>query len=287
MNCKRYKTWIIDSALGVSQKHNAAREAELRRHLEACAGCGEALERERRLLAAIDQTLERSLASEPSAHFESRLRQKIAEEAVRSNARFWRPFHAPQWAAIALACAVAIAAAVVWKNYRRPAQGPQSTKEEINVAAAAPTSAVRVEHSRGQRLPGRDSQAAEESQRSIQKRLTVAANAALPGARTILRARAEASRRAHRMKVPGEETPHVLVPKNEMALVLELVIGTRTGRINGESLLKVPPGFKRAPDGTLVPAPIEIKPIEIAKLDDEPSSARSGPASDGFPRARE
>lgn len=60
--------------------------------------------------------------------------------------------------------------------------------------------------------------------------------------------------------------PEVLVPKNEMALVLSLYNGVRTGRIDGASLLATPPGFNRDPDGTLVAAPLKIEPIKISEI---------------------
>ncbi len=71
--------------------------------------------------------------------------------------------------------------------------------------------------------------------------------------------------------------PQVLVPKDEMALVLELYNGVRTGKIDGASLLATPPGFKREADGTLVPTPIEIKPIEISRLDSGQNGVKNRP----------
>lgn len=277
MNCKRYKTWIIEAALGVSQKHNAAREAELRRHLAACAVCREEFEHERRLTAAIDHTLERSLAAEPSAGLAAQVRQKIAGDDGRSETAFWPRFRVPRWAAVAVACAVVLAAGVIWKNLRLPARG--SLTSAIDVARAEKPPSLRSKRaesngpevdSRGPRLSDRGSLSAEKGPRPITGRLTVATPLSKKVA--TVRAAKGVARHTRRVRTTKPQMPEVLVPKNEMALVLELVNGTRTGRINGESLLKVPPGFKRAPDGTLVPVPIEIKPIHIAKLDVGPGS---------------
>ncbi|MGH9354058.1 MAG: hypothetical protein ACRD2G_18165 [Terriglobia bacterium] len=71
--------------------------------------------------------------------------------------------------------------------------------------------------------------------------------------------------------------PQVLVPKDEMALVLKLYNDARTGKIDGTSLLAVPPGFKREADGTLVTTPIEIKPIEITQLDSGQNGVKKRP----------
>lgn len=75
-------------------------------------------------------------------------------------------------------------------------------------------------------------------------------------------------RAQHRRNKPARHpaSPEVLVPKDEMALVLELYNGARTGKIDGASLLATPPGFKREKDGTLASVRIEIEPIKITKL---------------------
>ncbi|MGH9354120.1 MAG: anti-sigma factor family protein, partial [Terriglobia bacterium] len=79
MNCKRYTKWMNDAALGVL---DAAREAELRRHLLRCPHCQMQFDHERRLLAAIDQTMARSLSAEPADHLHIQVQQKIAESAA-------------------------------------------------------------------------------------------------------------------------------------------------------------------------------------------------------------
>lgn len=95
-----------------------------------------------------------------------------------------------------------------------------------------------------------------------------------------------------RTRTAKASTPQVIVPKNQMALILEVVREAQSGRIDGKSLFSVPPGFKREPDGSLGIAPIVIKPIEIARLEVGPASPRRGTASmeqarDGFPRSQE
>lgn len=75
--------------------------------------------------------------------------------------------------------------------------------------------------------------------------------------------------RIHEFAAP--QVPQVLVEKDEAALVLDLYNAVRTGQVNGASLVAPPPGFKREKDGSLVPVPLKIEPIEIAALDPEPA----------------
>jgi hypothetical protein len=61
----------------------------------------------------------------------------------------------------------------------------------------------------------------------------------------------------------------VLVDKNEAESLAKLYESIQSGRIDVASLAAVPPGFERQPDGSLVPAPLKVAPleIEVAKLD--------------------
>ncbi|HEV2419689.1 MAG TPA: zf-HC2 domain-containing protein [Terriglobia bacterium] len=235
MNCKRYAKWINEAALGAL---DATREAEFRRHLLECPRCQTQIEREQRLLAAIDQTVARSLAAEPVANLYVQTRQRIAEGAS-AKVGFSPPLRA--LATVAAACVIVVAIVLAWKAQRR------------SVQQAAPTVTVaREEH-----VP----QAVRHETRTV----TPSGN----GARQVA---VSHSKRRTRLRHPGnnpshqDTLPQVLVPKNEMALVLELYNGVRTGKIDGASLLAVPHGFTREKDGTLESAPIEIKPIEIARL---------------------
>jgi hypothetical protein len=74
------------------------------------------------------------------------------------------------------------------------------------------------------------------------------------------------------MKTP--EAPYVLIEKDEAALVLQLYNAVRTGRVNPASLVTPLPGFRRAADGSLVPVPLKILPMQIAALG--PGPAKSG-----------
>ncbi|HEV2500527.1 MAG TPA: zf-HC2 domain-containing protein [Terriglobia bacterium] len=243
MNCKRYAKWINEAAFGAL---DATREAEFRRHLLECPHCQTQIEQEQRLLAAINQTMARSLAAEPAASLCVKTRQRIAEGAT-AKVSFWLTLRI--LGTVAAACVVFVAIVVLaWQVQRR------SVRQH-----AAPTATVAREESAPQ--------AVRHETRTV-----------TPSGNGVRQAAVSHSSRRARSRRPGNNLSHqntlpqVLVPKNEMALVLELYNGVRTGKIDGASLLAVPPGFKREPDGTLVPAPIEIKPIEIAQLGDDSGS---------------
>lgn len=242
MNCKRYAKWINEAALGPL---DATREVEFRRHLLECPRCQTQLEQEQRLLAAIDQTMARSLAAEPAASLYVKTRQRIAESAS-AKAGFSPPLRA--LAAIAAACVVVIAIVLAWQAQRRSVRQP-----------TAPTVTV----AREQPVP----QAVRHETRTVTTSSNTARQVAVSHSKRRARSRRPGNKPSHQ-----DALPQVLVPKDEMALVLELYNGVRTGKIDGASLLTVPPGFKREADGALVPAPIEIKPIEIAQLSDDSGS---------------
>lgn len=244
MNCKRYAKWINEAALGAL---DATREAEFRRHLLECPRCQTQIEREQRLLAAIDQTVARSLAAEPAASLYIQTRQRIAEGAS-AKVGFSPPLRA--LATVATACVIVVAIVLAWKAPRRSVQ--QQAAPTVTVAREEPAPQA-VRHER--------------------RTVTPSGN----GARQVVVSHSKRrTRLRHTDNNPSHQDtlPQVLVPRNEMALVLELYNGVRTGKIDGASLLAVPAGFTREKDGTLASAPIEIKPIEIARLNENPESAK-------------
>lgn len=244
MNCKRYAKWINEAALGAL---DATREAEFCRHLLECPRCQTQIEQEQRLLAAIDQTMARSLAAEPAASLYVKTRQRIAEGAT-AKVSFSLPLRIV--GTVAAACVVVVAIVLAWQAQRR------SVRQH-----AVPTVTVARE------------QPAPQAVRHETRTMT-------PSGNGVGQVAVGHSKRRARSRRPGnnpshqDTLPQVLVPKNEMALVLELYNGVRTGKIDGASLLAVPAGFTREKDGTLASAPIEIKPIEIARLNKNPESAK-------------
>lgn len=282
MNCKRYRKQICGLVLAEPEQQTAARNSDLRRHLEICAACREEFERERRLAGRIESTLGASLAAKPSPRIVAQVRQQIDQNAGRPEIAFWPRFHAPRWAGAAVVCAILLTAGVIWKTHRTPHSRSQTESVETARMQKPRTENLEYAGLRSMKSP-----------RSIKGQLTVATPLAKTEAS--VRAAAKTALRPHRvhMKRGSEQTiPRVLVPKNEMALILQLYYGTRSGVIDGASLVATPPGFKREPDGSLGIAPIEIKPLEIAKLDDGLASAPRNAGSvdrvsDGFPLPRE
>lgn len=282
MNCKRFKMWIIDLAAGAPGKGSEEHDAELHRHIAACPECREAFQREIRLETAIDRALERSLVGEPSYGFVSQVRQRIAADANRQKFGFLRPILSARWAGLAVLFAVVVAGGIFWKYHQ-----PQLARSR----------AVRMARAENPRLED-----AATGSRSIKKRLTAAnpglkeagsrGTVSVPWERAAASTTPRLARHARAPRAAKASTPEVIVPKNQMALVLQLYYGTRSGEIDGASLVAVPPGFKREPDGSLGIAPIVITPIQIAKLEVGPASPPGGRGSvdqarDGFPLPRE
>lgn len=236
MECKRYSNWIKNAALG---SLDAVRAAELHRHLLKCSRCAQQLEREQRLLAAVDQAMVRSLAVEAADDLHIRIRQKIAGQTKASVS-----FPLGRIAAAVAACAVAVAIIFVWLP-RHPIARRQTMNAALARRAKRRSTTVILSEAKNLKMRGlRDSASPPAPQNGKSSGLS----------------------RKHGRRVHRDSMPEVLVPKNEMALVLSLYNGVRTGKIDGASLLKTPSGFKREPDGTLTAAPLKIEPIKISEI---------------------
>jgi hypothetical protein len=238
MDCKRYSDWIDDAAAGAT---NPGLDAELQRHLAACENCRQALERQRKLLAAIDQTVMHTLAAEPSPQMLARIRQRIAAERIRSGAGHLGSL--PLRLGIAAASVLLIAAAIVgWNGRRRfflrPALSPNRASAMKKSAPAAPALFVAS------------------AERQDPRRL--AANRRF-------------SRRRYKLAGPnrerqGPKQPYVLVEKDEAALVAEYYKELRTNVIQGAPSANMQSGLNQEADQSLAIAPLHIKPITIAAL---------------------
>lgn len=244
MDCERYENLIADAALG---SLDASRESGLGNHLASCARCRAEFERERRLFGAIDRKMVETLAVEPSPDFVARIRLNIAQAEIppASLGSLWFGFTPRVW--LAAACLGVLAVGIsVWR-IRRGSPVPQqaiSAAVAKNVSPQPKVAPVPPAAARLAKLP----------------RL----------AHTVTARQIKRTRRA-------PQVPQVLVEKDEAALVLNLYNAVRTGQVNGASLVTPPPGFKRDADGTLVPVPLKIEPIEIAALDPERAVAAASP----------
>jgi hypothetical protein len=124
MSCERFKTRLVDFALG-------AEDVELRAHLDACASCRAELEAQRALLASIDRGLASMVAGVPAGDFAAQVRQRIAQQGVAPRQWFagWMPVTA---AALALVVLVGVL------TIGRPPRPPQ-TAEVKPPAQVAPS----------------------------------------------------------------------------------------------------------------------------------------------------
>ena len=276
MDCKRYKTrryktWLSDAAAGAL---DAAREAELRAHVERCSDCRAALERERTLFEAIDGGIRAHLAAAPSPEFAARLRMRLAEEAARPSKygldassrlgtwlapRFWPRFALATSVPAAAAALLAFAVLTVWlarRSASHRATSPQAIAHKDTAPRSRPSAVA--------------SQAYEAQTTPV---APISERASAPRAPNSTFGRLATSRQPDRR--PGnpvrasrpEALPEVLVDKNEAESLAKLYESINSGRVDVASLAAVPPGFERKPDGSLAPAPIKIPPLEIAKLD--------------------
>ena len=86
--CEKYTDWITDTA---TRGLAPGREPELLAHAAECDACREAYNHAREIAASVDRGVESLVSGEPSAHFNTRLRARIAEEriAVRPNWAAW------------------------------------------------------------------------------------------------------------------------------------------------------------------------------------------------------
>jgi hypothetical protein len=238
MDCKRYSDWIDDAAAGAS---NPGVDAELQRHLAKCKNCLQAFERQRKLLAVIDQTVMQTLAAEPSPQALARIRQRIAAESIQSGAR--RLGSLPLRLGIMAASVLLIAAAVVsWSTRHHSFNGRVSSATHVSVVEKSalpkpPVSVVPAE--------GNNSQ-------------VLAANRRFPQHRH--------NRAGTKRERQGPEQPYVLVEKDEAALVAEFYNKVPTNLIEAAPAANKESGLNRTGEQSLVIAPLKIKPITIAAL---------------------
>lgn len=99
--CEKYTDWITDAATGALAPSH---EPELLAHAAECDACRQAYDHARQIAAFVDRGIESLVSGEPSAHFNTRLRARIAEEriAARPNWAAWAPIAAGALALAAL-----------------------------------------------------------------------------------------------------------------------------------------------------------------------------------------
>lgn len=205
------------------------RQRELEAHVTVCRKCRAQLERERTLLRGIDSALVQSANVELPARFAGRVKVRLAEERAAP----WLPAHA--WVPVT-AGALALALLLAWFG-PHPARlrGPASKRPEAREMALVKNQppGVRVQKSEVR------------NQKSEVERLHAGMRSAHHGQH-------------------GHAVPKVLVDKNQWAAVVQLYNAIWSGRVDGASLLAKPDD-----DASAALKPMEIKPLEVTKLDAE------------------
>src|SRR5262245_46683042 len=125
MSCERHSDALIEHALG------APAPSELQEHLRGCHECRSSLERERRLVAALDDELRAALDVTPSPNLLPRVRAAATEEAARRSTPWLRWL----WP---LAAAAATLALLAW--LRQPVEPPQPAVTTARFEPARDTS---------------------------------------------------------------------------------------------------------------------------------------------------
>lgn len=228
-SCNKYHDWLTEAAIG---ELNPRQERELLAHAAECEACREAYSeaREANALAdAIDLGVESLVSGEPSSHFNSRLRARIAAEAVspRSAWRTWAPV-----AAMAAALAVVLTVFVLHTRRTVPVI---PTNTEVAVNSTVP--------------PGSANPPSDVSPAYTDSRAT---NAPVP----------VAHHRSHPAHVWPSE-PGVLVEPGQLHAAMQLSDAIHSGRVDGKELVAAQDQLK-AP---LEIKPIEIAPFSSLDAD--------------------
>ena len=235
-DCKKYVGRIDDAALGAL---DPSHERELLSHAGECDACREAYQRARELAALVDRGVESLVAGEPSPHFTSRLRARIADE--RPDARFTWPTWKPLTAGLATAATVAALWVFLAPSHKKLPS--KSTLPALNIASAVPVEVP---------TPTKPTTKAPESDR-----LYTTERLRHSGTQFAAQQR-HSIRRRHS---PGE--PEVLVPPGQLAAVMQLVSDIRAGRIDAKKLVAEQAELRDEMQKPIDIPPIEVKPIEV------------------------
>ena len=222
MACNRFAETIRARALGSPLPADAAA------HLAVCSDCQAALEKEERVVAAIDTALDELASTGPAPDFVSRARAHV-ERAPR-----WMP--AARWTPAAIAAvALLVAAVVVVRSPRESSvvrETPASRPVEVPVVAAA-------------------------------ERVGPPPNTARPEARHNARVRRQAVPEPDRLA----EVPEVLVPEQQREAVGRLFASLRAGRPEVISMLmSLHAGDPTTDSRGLMTEPILIEPVVVRAL---------------------
>lgn len=194
MSCEEYRKSIIEAAASGEQPSNP-----LRLHLDGCTTCRAAFEGERRLFAAIDTGVRKSVHYEVPASLQAVVRARIAEEAMPR----WNWMRT--WAAVAASAALIIGILVA-RNARHSDAIPNTKPTDVANVVRQQTP-----------IPGSTSLSPRVAAVRTRKR------------------RGGGFTKSENYVVAGEAQP--LVPAGQRQAVDELIAGLQRGEVQGEILV--------------------------------------------------
>jgi anti-sigma factor RsiW len=224
MSCEKYSGWLTDAALG---ELRAEREPELLAHASECDSCREALSHAREVGEFVDRGVEALVAGEPSPHFATNLRRRIAQEteSLQSPWMAWAPIIA---AALAITAVLAI---MVAHSHVRSLPNPSLASAGAPISAlheaatASPTSPQLARRTEGKHAPEPSTQA---------------------------RPRTTA-------------LPEIIVPKGQLSAAAQLSAAINSGRVDGNQLLAAQQEYQKPLEVQPVEiAPLEIPALDDA-----------------------
>ncbi len=247
MACEKYAGWMTDAAL---ESLAPERRKEFLSHIAACPACRKSFDEQRSLLEAMNRGIESLATREPPAHFEARLRARLAAEASPTGVgRFsWVPIGV---AALAVVVAAAIVTIKMSGGRSHAGSAPQ---------VAATDAAKKLTPTPGISAPGAVLPIRSNADRQNVHRPTNAVNT---------------HARAAKSFATREKQPEVLVQPGQFALVRQFAAGLRDGSINGQQILNL----EQQSEAPLDVKPIQIAPLEIPELQaDDSDDSTGGPA---------
>lgn len=234
MACEKHRSSMTELALGELHPRT---ERELLAHAAECAACRDAYNHAKEVRASLDRSIEALVAGEPSPHFASRLRARIAAERAPSLTP-WLP-----WAPVA-AGALALAVLAITLLLRTSHHGSPAF---VEVARTAPAQVTPPNPAAGNVPPARV--------------------AVVPSTGSGTHGRAPSTPAHVRLL-----EPEVLVPPGQLVAALELREAVSTGRVDTDQLVKE----SREIGQPLEVKALEVSPLEKPAPLDDPAEHSGG-----------
>ena len=261
MACEKYSNWMIDAALDALSPQ---RQAEFFAHLSECRRCREELDRARAVSGAVDRGVAALVVSEPSPHFEAKLRARLAAEPAAQHV--WRFGWAPA-GAVAAALIAAVALIAIKTGQMRHESAARSVGNSIASVDASKAQPAGIN-------PNFQPSARSDSGEIVSEPRPPYGtdSASRPARQNVEHADSSKLASAH------EPQPEVLVQPGQFAMIERYAEAAREGRVDGTQIVKL---------GDDDAAPLDIQAIEIAPLriqglphPDDSSSSESSDSAD-------